>query len=39
MVVDPLHDWELGAGRNVVMHNLRIFHAVGGGAINKFDAR
>ena len=39
MPVDLLHDWELGVGRNVGTHNIRILHAIGGGAINLFDAR
>lgn len=39
MPPDLLHDWELGVGKAVFTHNLRIFHATGGGAINLFDAR
>ena len=39
MPVDPLHDWEIGVGRNVYMHNIRIFHVLGREAINLFDAR
>jgi len=39
MPVDPLHDWEIGVGKNVDAHTIRIFHAIGGGAINLFDAR
>ena len=39
MPPDFLHDWELGVGRGTIQHNLRILHAIGGGAINLFDAR
>lgn len=39
MPVDLLHDWELGVGKNVFTHNIRIFHAIGRAAINLFDAR
>ena len=39
MPVDPLHDWELGVGKGVCMHNVRILHAIGRSAINLFDAR
>lgn len=39
MPVDILHDCELGFGKGVVMHNIRILHAVGGGAVNMFDTR
>lgn len=39
MPVDPLHDWELGVGRGVCAHNIRIFHTIGRAAINLFDAR
>lgn len=39
MPVDLLHDYEIGVGKNVTAHNIRILHAIGGGAINLFDAR
>jgi len=39
MPVDPLHDWDLGVGRGVYTHNIRIFHALGRDVINLFDAR
>lgn len=39
MAVDLLHDWELGPGKSVPMHVVRILHAIGGGAVNTFDAR
>ena len=39
MPVDPLHDWDLGVGKSVPTHTLRLFYAIGGGAINLFDAR
>jgi len=39
MPVDFLHDWEIGVGKGTTAHNIRIFHAVGGGAIGEFDAR
>lgn len=39
MPVDPLHDWEIGVGKNVDAHTIRIFHAIGGGAVNLFDTR
>lgn len=39
MPPDLLHDWELGVGKSVATHTFRILHAIGGGAINLFDAR
>lgn len=39
MSVDILHDWELGVGKAVCTHNVRILHAIGRAAINLFDAR
>lgn len=39
MPVDLLHDWELGVGKNVCTHNIRILHAIGRSAVNLFDAR
>ena len=39
MPVDPLHDWEIGVGKNVCAQNVRIFHAIGKGAVNLFDTR
>jgi hypothetical protein len=39
MPVDILHDCELGFGKGVITHNIRIFHTLGQGAINTFDAR
>lgn len=39
MPPDFLHDWEIGVGKAVTAHNVRIFHAIGGGTINEFDAR
>lgn len=38
MPVDPLHDWEIGVGRNVCAQTIRIFHTITG-AVNLFDAR
>ena len=37
MLVDTLHDCELGFGKGVVTHNIRILHAVGQGVANTFD--
>ena len=28
MPVDPLHDWELGVGKNMFAHNVRILHSI-----------
>ena len=39
MSVDPLHDWDIGVGKAVFVHNVRILHAIGRSAINLFDAR
>ena len=39
MPVDILHDCELGVGKNLIMHNIRIFHTLGEAAVNTFDAR
>jgi hypothetical protein len=39
MPVDILHDCELGFGKGVVTHNIRILHALGQGAVNTFDTR
>ena len=39
MPVDILHDCELGFGKGVVTHNIRIFHAIGQRAVNTFDTR
>ena len=39
MPPDILHDWELGVGKNVSTHTFWVFYAIGGGAINLFDAR
>lgn len=39
MPVDILHDCELGVGKGLITHNIRILHTVGEGAVNTFDAR
>ena len=39
MPVDPLHDWDIGIGKNVTAHNIRILHAIGRSAVNLFDAQ
>ena len=39
MPVDLLHNWELGVGKGVFTHNVRIFHSMGRVTINLFDAR
>ena len=39
MPVDILHDCELGVGKGIITHNIRIFHTLGDTAVNKFDAR
>ena len=39
MAVDVLHDVELGFGKDVPLHVLRLLHVVGGGAVQTFDAR
>ena len=39
MVPDLMHDTELGLERHKQLHDLRILHAVGKGAVQKFDAR
>lgn len=39
MPVDLLHDFDLGVGKSVFMHVLRILYAIGKGAVNTFDTR
>lgn len=39
MVPDLMHDVELGLEKQMLLHILRIFHAVGGGTVQEFDAR
>jgi hypothetical protein len=39
MAVDLMHDVELGLERQLLLHHLRIFHAVGKGTVQDFDAR
>ena len=39
MVPDLMHDVELGLERHKQLHDLRILHAVGKGAVQEFDAR
>lgn len=39
MVVDVMHDVELGFGRGIITHILRLFLAEGGGVTEEFDAR
>ena len=39
MAVDLMHDAELGLEKQVLLHHLRIFNAVGKGTVEEFDAR
>jgi hypothetical protein len=39
MAVDLMHDVELGIEKQVLLHHLRIFNAVGKGTVEKFNAR
>lgn len=39
MPVDIRHNFELGVGKNVVVHNIWILYMLGEGAVNLFDAR
>ena len=39
MAVDLMHDVELGVGKAIVMHVLRLLLAQGQGVIEKFDAQ
>ena len=39
MVPDLMHNVELGLKKQTLLHILRIFHAVGGGTVQEFDAR
>ena len=39
MPVDVLHDFELGVGKGVITHNVRILHTLSDAAVNMFDAR
>jgi hypothetical protein len=39
MAVDVLHDDELGFGKDIGLHLLRLLHVLGGGAVQTFDAR
>lgn len=38
MAVDLMHNVELGVGKAIVMHVLRLLLAQGQGVIEKFDA-
>jgi hypothetical protein len=39
MAVDLMHDVELGIEKQVLLHHLRIFNAVGKGTGEEFNAR
>jgi len=39
MAVDNMHDDELGFGRDTIHHFIRLLYVLGGGAVQKFDAR
>jgi hypothetical protein len=39
MVPDLMHDYELGLERHKQLHELRILHAKGEGAVQEFDNR
>lgn len=39
MAVDLMHDVELGVEKQVLLHHLRIFNAVGKGTVERFDSR
>jgi hypothetical protein len=39
MAVDLMHDVELGDEKAILLHTLRILHAIGGGTVQDFDAR
>jgi hypothetical protein len=39
MVVDLMHDVEIGVEKQVLLHHLRTFNAMGKGTIEEFDAR
>ena len=39
MVVDPMHDVELGVGKAVITHTFRLLLAAGDNLIEEFDAR
>ncbi|KAL6302742.1 hypothetical protein BKA93DRAFT_827245 [Sparassis latifolia] len=38
-VPDFLHEWELGVWKQILIHLIRILHAVKGGKVQEFDAR
>ena len=37
--VDLMHDVELGLEKQVLLHHLRIFNAIGKGTVEEFDTR
>ena len=39
MPSDILHNWELGVGKAMFVHNICIFPAVGREAVNSFDSQ
>ena len=39
MVVDPMHDIDLGVNKAIAMHILRLLQAVADGLTEEFDAR
>ena len=39
MAVDVMHDDELGFGKDIILHLIRLLHVLGGGTIQMFDAR
>ena len=39
MVVDPIHNVELGVGKAVITHTFRLLLAAGDNLIEEFDAR
>ena len=39
MPVDILHNCELGFGKGIVIHNIRIFHVLGQRAVNMFNTQ
>ena len=39
MAVDLMHDFELGFGKAIIMHVLRLFLAEADNLVQEFDAR
>lgn len=39
MAVDIMHDDELGFGKDVIRHLIRLLYVLGGAAVQTFDIR